>query len=149
MARSLSPDPDDPRVDPSGHGLTRFRSAVPIFNVKDVPTSIAYYVDKLGFQKEWDWGAPATFACVRRDDVSVFLCQDGQGGPGMWISVFVDNVDVLYEAYRKSGAIIRQAPTNFPWGVREMNVEDLDGHRLRMGSDATGPDDGEPLNEAP
>jgi hypothetical protein len=28
-----------------------------------------------------------------------------------------------------------------------MNVEDLDGHRLRIGSEATGPDDGEILPE--
>jgi uncharacterized glyoxalase superfamily protein PhnB len=28
-----------------------------------------------------------------------------------------------------------------PWGTREMNVEDPDGHRIRMGSDATGPAD--------
>jgi hypothetical protein len=27
------------------------------------------------------------------------------------------------------------------WGTREMNVEDPDGHRFRMGSDATGPAD--------
>ena len=127
----------------------RFQAAVPIFNVKNVPGSIAYYVERLGFQKEWDWGTPATFACVRRDDVRIFLCQDGQGGPGMWISVFVDDVDALYDEYKTKGAIIRQGPTNLPWGVREMNVEDLDGHRLRMGSDATGPADDIPLNEAP
>ncbi len=40
-----------------------------------------------------------------------------------------------------AGRSIRQAPANFPWGVREMNVQDLDGHRLRLGSDATGPSD--------
>jgi len=25
------------------------------------------------------------------------------------------------------------APTNFQWGMREMNVEDPDGHRQRVG----------------
>ncbi|MGH7176551.1 MAG: hypothetical protein ACREJC_04140 [Tepidisphaeraceae bacterium] len=38
-------------------------------------------------------------------------------------------------------AIIRQPPTNFPWGLREMNVQDPDGHRLRMGSGTTEKDD--------
>ena len=84
---------------------------------------------------------PPTFACVRRDQVSIFLCQGAQGAPGTWISIFVQNVDALYEDYQRRGADIRQAPTNFPWGVREMNVQDLDGHRLRLGSDATGPAD--------
>jgi hypothetical protein len=106
-----------------------------------VPASIAYYVEKLGFAKEWDWGAPPTFACVRRDEVRIFLCQDGQGAPGTWISVFIQDVDLLHEEYRRRGATICQPPTSFPWGLREMNVEDLDGHRLRLGSAATGPSD--------
>jgi uncharacterized glyoxalase superfamily protein PhnB len=136
-------------ADPLENNPARFEHAVPILNVKNVPASIAYYVDKLGFQKEWDWGEPATFGCVYRDAVRIFLCQGAQGSPGTWISVFVHDVDPLYEDYKRRGAIIRQKPTNFPWGLREMNVEDLDGHRLRMGSEATGPSDDGALNEEP
>ena len=47
----------------------------------------------------------------------------------MWMFIFVENVDALYEEYQASGAITRQKPTNIPWGVREMNIEDLDGQR--------------------
>jgi len=136
-------------ADPAERGINRFESAVPILNVRNVPASLAYYVDKLGFVKEWDWGAPPTFASVRRDAVRIFLCQDAQGAPGTWISIFIHDVDALYADYRRTGAIIRQKPTNFPWGVREMNVEDLDGHRLRLGSDPTGPDDDVDLEEGP
>jgi ankyrin repeat protein len=136
-------------ADPEEQSSNRFESAIPILNVANVPNSIAYYVETLGFRKEWDWGTPATFACVQRDDVRIFLCQDGQGASGMWISVFVHDVDALHEDYKQTGAIIRQAPTNFPWGVREMNVEDPDGHRLRIGSEPTGRADETPLNEEP
>lgn len=128
-------------ADPKERGISRFLSSVPILNVRNVPASIDYYVDRLGFEKEWEWGDPATFACVRRDAVRIFLCRDAQGAAGTWISIFVQNVDALHEEYQRRGAIIRQAPTNFPWGVREMNVEDLDSHRLRMGADATGSSD--------
>lgn len=41
--------------------------------------------------------------------------------------------------------MIRLPPTNMPWGTREMNVEDPDGHRIRMGSDSTGPTDEDEL----
>jgi catechol 2,3-dioxygenase-like lactoylglutathione lyase family enzyme len=136
-------------ANPAEHSPNRFEAAVPILDVKSVPAAVAYYVDRLGFRKEWDWGAPPTFACVQRDGVRIFLCQDAQGGAGTWISVFVHDVDALHEEYKSRGARIRQAPTNFPWGLREMNVEDLDGHRLRLGSEATGPADGVPLAEAP
>jgi ankyrin repeat protein len=125
----------------------RFRSAVPILNVKNVPAAMAYYIDKLGFAKHWDWGSPPTFGCVMRDGVELFMCQGGQGARGTWISIFVQDVDLQFKEYRGRGAIIRQPPTNFPWGLREMNVEDLDGHRLRLGSEATGPADGAELGE--
>jgi len=136
-------------ANPSEQGANRFLSSVPILSVKSVRASIDYYVHKLGFEKEWDWGDPPTFGCVWRDQVRIFLCEGGQGAPGTWISIFVQNVDALHEDYQRRGAIIRQAPANFPWGVREMNVQDLDGHRLRMGSDATGPSDEVNLAEEP
>ena len=111
----------------------RFHSHVPIFSVKSVPASIEHYVNVLGFEKAWDWGEPPTFGCVCRDEVSIFFCEGGQGQPGMWISIFVDDVDELYKEYQASGANIRQPPTTFEWRMREMNVEDPDGHRLRIG----------------
>ncbi len=129
-------------ADPKEASVNRFESAVPILNVKSVPTALDYYVERLGFAKEWDWGNPPTFACVRRDEVRIFLCQGAQGKSGTWISIFVEDVDALFADYQRRGAIIRQTPTNFPWGVREMNVQDLDGHRLRFGSDSTAPSDG-------
>ena len=57
----------------------------------------------------------------------------------MWMSIFMDDVDTLYEEYKKSGATIVNPPTNYPWQMREMLVEDLDGHRFRMGGESTGP----------
>ena len=121
--------------------MNEFECAVPILNVKHLPTSMDYYVNKLGFRKKWDWGSPPTFGCVERGKVEIFFCQGAQGQSGMWISIFIHDVDALFEDYKNSGAIIRQPPTNMPWGTREMNVEDLDGHRFRMGSHATGPVD--------
>ena len=125
----------------------KFDGLTPILNVQNIPDSINYYVNVLGFKKDWDWGDPPTFASVSRDDVCIFLCQGGQGQSGTWMSIFVDDVDGLYEDYKAKGAIIRQAPTNFPWGMREMNIEDPDGHRLRIGSSTNAPSDGVALCE--
>ena len=125
--------------------MNQFEGVIPILNVKNFAASMDYYITKLGFAKKWDWGTPPTFGCVTRDKVAIFLCEGAQGEAGMWMSIFMDDVDALHEEYRKSGAIIRLEPTNMPWGTREMNVEDLDGHRLRMGSDSTGPADPEGL----
>jgi len=124
-----------------------FEGITPILNVKNVPASIEYYVKVLGFKKDWEWENPSTFASVSRDKISIFLCQEAQGQQGTWMSIFVEDVDVLYEEYQASGARIRQKPTNFPWGIREMNIEDLDGHRLRLSTSTNEPTDGVPLHE--
>ncbi len=118
--------------------MNEFECVVPILNVKNFAESMDYYVNKLGFRKKWDWGDPPTFGSVTRGKVEIFLCEGAQGQPGMWMSIFVDDVDALHEEYKSRGAVIRQPPTNMPWGTREMNMEDPDGHRLRMGSHATG-----------
>ena len=127
--------------------LNRFTGATPILNVKSVPASIEHYVDVLGFTKNWDWGAPPTFASVSRGEVCIFLCEGGQGQPGTWMSVFVENVDLLYDEYKASGATIRRPPANYPWGMREMLVEDPDGHCLRMGTGTGEPSDNSALQE--
>jgi len=126
--------------------MNKFECAIPILNVSNFATSIDYYTNKLGFTKKWNWGTPPTFGSVTRDGVEIFLCEGGQGRSGMWMSIFMDDVDALFKEYTSSGAIIRQPPVNMPWGTREMNIEDPDGHRFRMGSDATGPADAEGLN---
>ena len=121
-----------------------FECLTPILNVRNVPASIEHYVNVLGFKKDWDWGNPPTFAAVSRDKVSIFFCEGGQGHPGTWLSIFVEDVDALHEEYKASGATIRQPPTNFPWGMREMNIEDPDGHRLRMGTETSQASDSSP-----
>jgi hypothetical protein len=121
--------------------MNEFECVVPILNVKNFALSMDYYVSKLGFTKKWDWGTPPSFGSVARGKVEIFLSEGGQGQAGVWMSIFTEDVDALHVEYKKSGAIIRQAPTNMPWGVREMNVQDPDGHRLRMGSHSTGPVD--------
>lgn len=121
--------------------MNAFEGVTPILNVKNVPASIDYYVNKLGFTKRWDWGDPPTFGCVGRDKVSIFFCEGAQGQPGTWMMIFLDNVDELYRELTERGAKVLKPPTNMPWGTREMNVEDPDGHRLRLGSDSTGPAD--------
>lgn len=118
--------------------MNDFEGAVPILNVKNLAASIDYYVNKLGFKINWE---SEFFTSVGRGKVHIFLCQGAQGQPGMWMSIFMKDVDALYEEYKKSGAIILEAPMNFPWEHREMLIGDLDGHRMRMSGDPTGPPD--------
>jgi catechol 2,3-dioxygenase-like lactoylglutathione lyase family enzyme len=117
-----------------------FEAVSPILRVQDLSASTDYYVRMLGFAI--DWQGP-DFASVSRGKCHIFLSQGDQGQPGTWVWIGVEDADALLEEYRRTGAKIRHMPTNYPW-ANEMQIEDLDGNVLRLGSDAK---TGEPTGE--
>jgi ankyrin repeat protein len=112
-----------------------FEHATPILPVHDFARAMAHYQQQLGFKKRWAWGEPESFGCVERDDVSLFLsAEDTPRLPRTAVFIDVEEVDALHREYLHSGATIREAPTDQPWGSREMLIEDLEGNRLRLAS---------------
>lgn len=109
-----------------------FGKPVPVFHVRNVEASVAYYLNTLGFKL--DFRASKGFASVSRQQCNIFLTDDKQSQPRMWVWVGVEDVRALHAQYVKSGARIRNPPNNFEWAL-EMQVEDLDGNVLRIGSD--------------
>ncbi|MGA2074769.1 MAG: VOC family protein [Terriglobia bacterium] len=119
----------------------RFEGGNPIFRVRSVAASIDYYVRVLGFKLDWE--NPRIFASVTRGRFNLFLAEGDQGNPGSWVWIGVSDADALLAEYRASGAKIRHSPTNYAW-TYEMQVEDLDGNVLRMGSE---PKPDQPIGE--
>jgi uncharacterized glyoxalase superfamily protein PhnB len=117
-----------------------FTGGNPILNVKNVATSLAYYCTTLGFEQVFCWPrgqALPTFAQVSRGDFCVSLAQEAQGGPGMWMYLdlaTLEDLDALYQEFVGKAAKISEPPTDKPWGMREMLIEDVDGHTLRIGA---------------
>ena len=115
------------------------KSLTPILNVSDLPQSFAWF-ESLGWQKMWDWGTPPTFGAVRSGTFEIFLCEDGQGGrgreggdeQGVWLSIWVDDVDAVYADCIAKGIEVTHPPTDEPWCVREMHVRHPDGHIFRI-----------------
>lgn len=116
-----------------------FKTVVPILYSRDVAASIAYYTGVLGFQNQWSVGDPPDFGSVNHDSVELFFCREGQGNPGTWLSIMVDNVDEYFEKIIKKGAKTFGPPETMDWGVREFLVEDPDGHMIRFGQSVPPP----------
>ena len=123
--------------------IAQMGNATPILRVNDLEASLAYYTKALGFKVAWQTGG---FGSVSRDRCSLMLCEGGPGHGGTWVWTPVEDVERLHAEWCASGAKILQAPTNYPWGSREITVLDPDGHVLRFASDAT---DDEPIGEFP
>jgi len=122
-----------------------FGGVTPVLRVESVVASVDYYTRALGFQVNFKFpneSAPL-FASISRGSCDLFLSEGDQGNPGSW--VWIDGVEVekVYEEFRASGARIRNPPTNYEWAL-EMQVEDLDGNVLRIGSD---PKKNEPIGD--
>ena len=111
---------------------TEFEGVCPILRVGNLAASLEYYVKVLGFKVDWE--GDGDFASVSRGKCHIFLCQGDQGNPGTWVWIGVGDAEELFEEYKSKGAKIRNPPNNFPWAL-EMQVEDLDGNVLRMGSE--------------
>jgi catechol 2,3-dioxygenase-like lactoylglutathione lyase family enzyme len=122
----------------------------PILNVSDIQQSFALF-EKLGWTKAWDWGDPPTFGGVCSGECEIFLCLDGQGGrgksdirrtfgpegddtgeKGVWMSIWVDDVDAVHRHCLTQGLDVTWPPADMPWGVREMHVRHPDGHVFRI-----------------
>jgi predicted enzyme related to lactoylglutathione lyase len=111
-----------------------FESIIPILYSEDVTRSLSYYMEQLAFDTKWEWdNDPTTFGGVSKDCVQIFFCLKAQGNPGTWLAVNVENVDEYYEAIKAKGAKIISPPENKEWFMREMLVEDPDGHIIRFG----------------
>jgi catechol 2,3-dioxygenase-like lactoylglutathione lyase family enzyme len=111
----------------------RVECVIPILNVADLAKSLAFYLDVLGFKIDWKGGVMAS---VSRDGKPIMLCQGGQGMPGTWVWIGVeDDVAPLYADLRSRGVTIVQEPTNY-WWAHEFRIADPDGHVLRFGSEA-------------
>ncbi len=123
--------------------IAKLAHATPILRVTHIAASYEYYTKALGFKIDWQFGG---FGSVSRDKCTLMLCEGGQGHTGTWIWIAAEDVDNLFAEWSRSGANIRQGPTNYPWGSREIQVLDPDGHVLRFASDAT---EGEPMGEFP
>ncbi|TWA94629.1 bleomycin resistance protein [Bradyrhizobium stylosanthis] len=112
-----------------------------VFVVADIAASLAYYRDVLGFEVTFEYGEPASYACLCRDEVGLHLLaanrtkrSPGQGG----LCIFVRDVDELYAEISARGARLLNRPEDRDYGMRDFDAVDADGNQITfgMGTDA-------------
>ncbi len=126
------------------------KAVTPILNVSNMSQSFDWF-ESLGWTKHWEWGEPVKFAAVASGECEIFLCLDAQGGrgrgtssttfgssesessdQGVWMSLWVDDVDEVYQRCLVQHVEVTWSPTDMPWNVREMHVRHPDGHVFRI-----------------
>ncbi|MEO1102791.1 MAG: VOC family protein [Pseudomonadota bacterium] len=110
--------------------------AMPVLEVADVPRSAAFY-EQLGFASH-GYGDPPFFCIMQRGDVTIGLA--GGTGPvrannGWAAYVYVADAAALREEFVGAGIGTPTEIGDRPYGLRDFDIIDPDGHRIAFGSD--------------
>jgi uncharacterized glyoxalase superfamily protein PhnB len=107
--------------------------------VKDLQTSVTWYVDVVGFKVDRKMERDGTLrgAAVSAGDVRIILNQDdGKKGwdriKGLGFSLQIttaQSIDEIAEQITSRGGVLELEPQDMPWGARVCRVQDPDGYR--------------------
>jgi uncharacterized glyoxalase superfamily protein PhnB len=118
------------------------RQIAPQFFSIDIPGTLAWYKDKLGFECVGTWQDPPVYAIVARDQQAIhFRCAEPPtANPEKYADELLDaylkvgDVDALYAEYAARDVEFTRELGNTPWDAREFVVKDCDGRLLAFGS---------------
>jgi uncharacterized glyoxalase superfamily protein PhnB len=111
----------------------------PELYVASISRSLAFFVDKLGFTKVFDYGEPPFYAQVRRGSARMNLrlvCEPVYVGDIrereqlLAASFTVENIKVLFAEFEAAGADFHMRLKRQPWGAQNFIIRDLDGNLL-------------------
>ena len=107
---------------------------IPILRVKDARKSAQFYQSHFGFGIDWEHQFETDyplFISISSDSLHLFLSEHmGTGTDEADLYVYLEDVDALHTRLQAGKVVIQQQPTDQPWGVRDMQIRDLDGHRI-------------------
>ena len=118
------------------------RQIVPLFFTIDIPGTLAYYRDKLGFECIGTWQEPPQYAIVARDQQAIhFRCAEPPtANPDKYSDelldayLLVEDPDALYAEYAARDVEFTRGLGDTPWNAREFVVKDCDGRLLAFGA---------------
>ncbi|WP_394696373.1 bleomycin resistance protein [Pseudoxanthomonas japonensis] len=115
-----------------------FRRLTPMLRTPDLPGTLAFYRDVLGF--ELASGAPEHgWLALRRDSAELMLSapndHEGDTAPAFTGSLYLEvaDVDALWDAVRDHARVC-YTPETFAYGMREFAIHDNNGYLLQFGT---------------
>ncbi len=120
----------------------KMRSVSPSFTVNDLPRSLVWYRDVLGFRVEERYEREGALVGVGLQAGDVFLMlgqddwkkgRDRKKGEGFRIyCMTTQDVDAIAKRVRAAGGVLDQEPRDEPWGMRDFSIADPDGFKLTI-----------------
>jgi catechol 2,3-dioxygenase-like lactoylglutathione lyase family enzyme len=106
----------------------------PVFFVADVNRAIRFYIDMLGFEKQWHTGDGTGTVCqVHRGECEIILCEDAtrRDKARLFIELTADG-----HAELRRELVERSVPSKETWwGYDVIQIDDPDGNELLFPSE--------------
>ena len=117
-----------------GRTISAMTKVAPFIRVADAELSAEWYA-RLGFSVEWRTRAQPhlpLFVAISNGDALIFLSEHtGDAHPDGLLYIYVDDVDAIAADFGKTAELAY-------YGMREIELTDPDGNRLRIGTAAAG-----------
>jgi catechol 2,3-dioxygenase-like lactoylglutathione lyase family enzyme len=112
--------------------MTEFRQVIPRLPSRDLPRTIAFYTERLGFEVDVAWPEDSpSFVILRRDATSIGFFEPSEHQPGttgyVELYIKVDDALELHSAIAPHMAI-EWGPEIYSYDRREFAVRDPDGY---------------------
>ena len=118
--------------------MPKLVQGVTTLEVQDIKCSEAFYREKLGFRPGLFFGEPPTFCIISKDNVAIFLdlVRTSRAKPlnQYWaIYLYVDDVNGMAAELSARGVVLDREPEDQPYGCRDFDIRDPDGHVIGIG----------------
>ena len=115
--------------------MTAF-NAIPVLPVRNLAAAVAYYLEVLGFTKAFQF---EKYAGVEYGEVKLHLWEGARKPAGSAEAYLLcDEVDAYFAEITGRGARTLNEPRDYPYGMRDFNLEDPDGNILTFGCEVKG-----------
>lgn len=110
-----------------------------VLAVRDLRASTAFFVDALGFTRDFGDGSDG-WSFLSRGAFKLMLGECADERPATDIGdhayvayLIVDDIDGLHAELQRRSVSMLNVPTDEAWGFREFGLKTPDGHRIRFG----------------
>jgi uncharacterized glyoxalase superfamily protein PhnB len=110
-----------------------FSHAEPVLAVADVPETISYWQNVLGFPTKLMWGEPPDWGAVSWQKIFIQFVKNerlaaASKGNSIWIRL--QHVESLYHFHQSKNAEIVEPLENKPWGLAQYTIREMNGYFL-------------------